>query len=94
MFASKPVAPSTVRIGRGDTLLLYTDGVIEVTDANQDDFGEDRLVRVVSDAAGRPARGIIDALLAATRAHAGRSQYDDDVTLLVVKRLAGGSPTG
>lgn len=94
MFASKTVAPSTVRLGRGDTLLLYTDGVIDVTDANQDDFGEDRLVRVVSGAAARPARDIIDTLLRATRAHGGRRQFDDDVTLLVVKRLAGASATG
>jgi sigma-B regulation protein RsbU (phosphoserine phosphatase) len=88
MLASKPVTPSTVRLGRGDTLLLYTDGVIEVADAHDDDFGEDRLVRVVSDAALRPAREIIGALLEATRAHGGRTQYDDDVTMLVVKRLA------
>jgi serine phosphatase RsbU (regulator of sigma subunit) len=88
MFASKPVSPSTVRLGRGDTLLLYTDGVIEVADASDDDFGEDRLVRALSDSAARPARDIIRDLLDATRAHGGRIQYDDDVTLLVVKRLA------
>jgi serine phosphatase RsbU (regulator of sigma subunit) len=95
MLASKPVTPSTVRLGRGDTLLLYTDGVIEVADANDDDFGEDRLVRVVSDAAVRPAREIIGALLEATRAHSGRTQYDDDFTLLVVKRMTpGAAPSG
>jgi serine phosphatase RsbU (regulator of sigma subunit) len=92
MFASKPVSPSTVRLGRGDTLLLYTDGVIEVADTNEDDFGEDRLVRVLTDSAARPAKEIIGALLDATRAHGGRARYDDDVTLLVVKRLAATDP--
>jgi sigma-B regulation protein RsbU (phosphoserine phosphatase) len=86
MFDTKPVAPSTVTLGAGDTLLLYTDGVIESTDANLDDFGEDRLAAVLSASRARPAAGIIGALVDATRAHSGRSHYDDDFTLLVVKR--------
>jgi serine phosphatase RsbU (regulator of sigma subunit) len=90
MFGSKPVAPSTVSLGTGDTLLLYTDGVIDVTDANLDDFGEDRLARVLSASAARSAGEIIGALLDATRAYSGQTRYEDDFTLLVVKRL----PTG
>jgi sigma-B regulation protein RsbU (phosphoserine phosphatase) len=86
MFDTKPVAPSTVTLGRGDTLLLYTDGVIEATDAKLDDFGEDRLAAVLSASRSRPAAEIIKALVDATRAHSGRSHYDDDFTLLVVKR--------
>lgn len=88
MFGSKPVVPATVTLGPGDTLLLYTDGVIDVTDPNFEDFGEDRLARVLSDCAACRAGEIIDALLGATRAYSGQSRYDDDFTLLVVKRLA------
>jgi phosphoserine phosphatase RsbU/P len=90
MFGSKPVAPSTVSLGKGDTLLLYTDGVIDVADANLDDFGEDRLARVLRESAARPAGEIIDALLDATRAYSGQTRYEDDFTLLVVKRLSAG----
>jgi serine phosphatase RsbU (regulator of sigma subunit) len=46
---------------------LYTFGVIDVTDANLDDFGEDRLARVLSASAARSAGEIIGALLDATR---------------------------
>lgn len=86
MFDTKPVAPSTATLGRGDTLLLYTDGVIDVSDANLNEFGEERLTGLVSASRALPATEMIGALVAATRAHAGRSQYDDDFTLLVVKR--------
>jgi phosphoserine phosphatase RsbU/P len=88
MFGSRPVTPSTVTLGRGDTLLLYTDGVIDVTDPDYEDFGEDRLTGVLAEYAARPAGEIISALLEATRAYSGKSRYEDDFTLLVVKRLA------
>jgi serine phosphatase RsbU (regulator of sigma subunit) len=86
MFGSEPAATCTVHLGASDTLLLYTDGVVELTDASQAEFGEARLGRVLSDSAARPAREIIGALLEATRAYAGREHYDDDFTLVVVKR--------
>ncbi len=89
MFDTAPVAPSTVALEPGDTLLLYTDGLVEGSDPALEDFGGDRLARIVSQASGVPAREIITRVLDATRAHFGRAQYEDDVTLLVVKRLAG-----
>jgi serine phosphatase RsbU (regulator of sigma subunit) len=64
--------------------------VIDVTDASLDDFGEDRLARVLSASAARSAGEIIGALLDATRAYSRQTRYEDDFTLLVVKRL----PTG
>ena len=86
MLDSRPAAPSTAYLAPGDTLLLYTDGVVELTDAASEEFGETRLVRVLVSVADRPAREIIETLLQATRAHAGRERYDDDFTLVVVKR--------
>ena len=86
MLDSRPAAASTARLDPGDTLLLYTDGVVELTDAGDEEFGEARLARALAGAAGRPAREIIAMLLDATRAHAVRERYDDDFTLVVVKR--------
>ncbi|HSL22961.1 MAG TPA: GAF domain-containing SpoIIE family protein phosphatase [Vicinamibacterales bacterium] len=88
MFDGERAAPGTVHLDPGDTLLLYTDGVVESTDASLAEFGEARLARVLSDYAARPAGEIIGALLEATRSYAGRERYDDDFTLVVVKRRA------
>jgi sigma-B regulation protein RsbU (phosphoserine phosphatase) len=86
MFGGAAIEPSIVGLDRGDTLLMYTDGVIELTDANLTSFGQPRLERVLADAADRRAADIIASLVAATRAFSGRDRYDDDFTLLVVKR--------
>lgn len=86
MFGSDPAATCAVHLGAGDTLLLYTDGVVELTDARDIEFGAARLGRVLTESAARPACEIIGELLRATRAYAGRERYDDDFTLVVVKR--------
>ena len=86
MFGGAPVAPSTVHIDPGDTLLLYTDGVVELTDSSLAEFGDTRLERVLSDAAAGGADEIIASVVDATRAYSGRERYDDDFTLVVVKR--------
>jgi phosphoserine phosphatase RsbU/P len=86
MLGNQVLDASRVSLGRGDALVLYTDGVVEIADAGAREFGVDRLGRVLAANASRPAHGIIDALVDATRAHAGRDHYDDDFTLMVVKR--------
>ncbi len=86
MFGGAAVAPATAMLDPGDTLLLYTDGVIEIADAADTAFGEERLEGVLRDAASKPAEAIVAAVVDATHAFSGRERYDDDFTLLVVKR--------
>lgn len=78
--------PDTVTLEPGDTLALYTDGVVEVMNADGDLFGLERLERVLRQHASRPARALIEAVVDATRAFAGRRGYEDDFTLVIVKR--------
>ncbi|MGE5357575.1 MAG: PP2C family protein-serine/threonine phosphatase [Bacteroidales bacterium] len=86
MFCGQSALTSTAHLLPGDTLLLYTDGVVELTDSSDKEFGDERLGRVLADCAARPAIEIIETVLQAAHDHAGREHYDDDVTLVVVKR--------
>jgi hypothetical protein len=72
----------------GDVLILFSDGLTEATDARGDFYGEERLIDVAVANAGRPAREISNAILAAVRAFSGDRPIEDDQTLLVV-RLSG-----
>jgi hypothetical protein len=80
---------ASVQLDAGDILALYTDGVVEVFAESGDEFGVGRLERVLratgAGGAGRVIREVVDA----TRSHAGRVAYDDDFTLVVVRRTAG-----
>ena len=88
LFEAATFEAGTAALGPGDRLVLYTDGVVEPTDEDDREFGTDRLEAAVRGAAGRPAAEALRSVIDATRAFAGREDYDDDFTLVVVERQA------
>jgi anti-sigma regulatory factor (Ser/Thr protein kinase) len=67
----------------GESLVLYTDGVIEARDG-RDLLGEERLLAAVGECAGLTAQGIADRVLHAAERFAG-GNLRDDVAILVVR---------
>ncbi len=78
--------PGSATLGPGDSLALYTDGVVETADPAGEQFGQDRLVRSIRSSEGASALEVVRAVIASTRAFAGREEFDDDVTLVIVRR--------
>lgn len=78
-----PLAP-------GDVWLFVSDGIPEALDAAGEPFGEDRLADELAAAAaeGLDADAIRDRILAAVARHRGSAEADDDLTLVVARRLA------
>jgi phosphoserine phosphatase RsbU/P len=70
-------------LGDNDRFLLYTDGLIEAANADEDLFGLERLEESFAAAAGLPADAAANALLSAVDAWSGRAP-GDDLTLVVV----------
>lgn len=73
-----------VPLARGDRVLLYTDGVLEATNAAEEAFGEGRLRAFVTENAVLPGPVLTDALLRRVQAWSGRLALEDDLTLMVV----------
>jgi sigma-B regulation protein RsbU (phosphoserine phosphatase) len=71
------------RVGPGDTLLVYTDGVTERR-RGREQFGAERLLRVAARAAGRPAIQVVGAVREAVERFSAEP-LDDDVALLAVR---------
>ncbi len=69
----------------GEILVVGTDGVWETRNAAQEMFGKDRVRDLVRRHAGRDARHIREAILAALRSFRGNRRAEDDITLMVVK---------
>jgi PAS domain S-box-containing protein len=74
----------TVTLGRGDTVVFYTDGVTEVRDARGRMFGDDGLIDVLRSSAGQPPDVIVDRVLDASTRHRVGEPHDD-VAMLVVQ---------
>ena len=86
MFGFAPAPAAGVVLNEGDVLALYTDGVVEASTADGAEFGDARIARVLSESAHLSSREMVDALVSATRAFTGREHYEDDFTVVVVKR--------
>lgn len=74
-----------VRLEPGDVLVLYTDGVVEATGSDDEQFGEERLREIAGASIGGSAEDIRNGILGALRAFSGQAGPDDDRTLMVVR---------
>lgn len=72
-----------VELAVGDTVVLYTDGVTEAHHRNQDLFGEERLMDVISHA-GDGVDEVADAIIAAVSDY-GPAEPRDDVAVVVLR---------
>lgn len=70
----------------GDLLLCYTDGLVEATDLTGRMFGEDRLRSFIARNMALRGTALIDQLVREVEAFTGRTDFDDDICLLVVER--------
>ena len=76
----------SVWLERGDTLVVYTDGVVELCDGSDAEFGVARLEQVVRSRCDFSADAIVREVRRATLDFCARPAYEDDFTLVVVKR--------
>lgn len=76
-------------ISDGDILVLVTDGILETSNADGDQFGEERLLGVVQQYRRASANRIVDRLFSATRNFAKNQPQQDDITAVIVKFSTG-----
>ncbi len=69
----------------GDRIVLYTDGVTEAQDDNEDFFGKQRLREAVKKAAALDCAGMHDVIQQALKDFTGGAEQSDDITLVVAE---------
>ena len=74
-----------VALGSGDRLFLYTDGVLDCPDANDEFFGEDRLLETLNATGGADLAQVKKSVIGALQHHAGGPLTHDDITLMVME---------
>ncbi len=79
----------TARLGPGDALVLYTDGLTEARRAGGEPIGEDPVLRRIESRAAGGSAALADALGDLLAAHSGGASLLDDVTFVVVCRSPG-----
>jgi sigma-B regulation protein RsbU (phosphoserine phosphatase) len=75
----------TVSLSRGDSLLLYTDGVTEVLNDGMEQFGHDRLADLFLQSVDLRASDILQTVLQRATAFGDNRSLADDVTMVALK---------
>jgi len=86
LFARAEYEEGRVVMEPGDLLLLYSDGVTEADDLNEEEFGMDRTIDVMRAHRDEPSTAIVDHMIRAIDAFAGAAPQHDDITLMALKR--------
>lgn len=74
------------RMESGDILVLYTDGIIESENSDGDEFGIERLCRLITENSDRSSQDLVNFITAeVSRFSAGMSQIDD-ITLIAIEK--------
>jgi len=76
------------RFGAGDVLTLFSDGVTEETNPEGEEFGEDRLRRLLESESTADSGTIVAEINRAVQAWAAGAPAADDITVVVVRRTA------
>ncbi|EDY81977.1 Stage II sporulation protein E [Verrucomicrobiia bacterium DG1235] len=77
----------TIPFEEGDIFVVFTDGVIETANNTGKEFSTSRLADAVKSLRKRTAAEINEGLLETLESFSGKWSYDDDLTLVSVKRL-------
>jgi len=86
MIGDRSYAVLVEQLGAGDTLLLYTDGLIEARNGGDDEFGQARLTEVLGRHRDLAPRALADACLRELRGFLGGAPCHDDLSLMVIRR--------
>lgn len=71
---------------RGDRLVLFTDGIVEMRNEKSELFGYERLIQIIRRENRGTAQGLVNAIVRELEAFCPARPYKDDVTLLVLHR--------
>jgi phosphoserine phosphatase RsbU/P len=82
-----PYDEASVTLLSGDVLVMYTDGVSEAMNQNNDQFTEERLEVILQESIHLSAKEIIQKVQQSLELHTQGSPQSDDITMLVLKAV-------
>ena len=87
LFHEAELSSTRVQLDPGDTLFLYSDGLLEAR-GQGDEYGVERVVHLLRQHAGRPTAELIAGCLDDVRMFTGGAALGDDLTMLAIRRVS------
>jgi phosphoserine phosphatase RsbU/P len=86
LFCEGQYSVETLRLRPGDSLLLYTDGLTEARNVDDEEYGEERLSNLVAERHAPQPRPLVDACLDDLSIFLSGTPLKDDLTLMAICR--------
>jgi len=86
VFPNAPFEQKRLTLEADDLLILYTDGITEIINAAEEEFGEEQLAALLIAHAHRSAGELTQIITEAVHSFAGALDSFDDETLIILKR--------
>lgn len=86
LFEAWECQTARTRLNAGDTIVLYSDGIVEAERPDGEPFGEERLIEALRRHRGRSAQELVRAIVETTLEFSGGAQQDD-ITLVAARGL-------
>jgi sigma-B regulation protein RsbU (phosphoserine phosphatase) len=83
----RPRPAQVIDLGPGDTVALISDGVFEYENPAGEMYGTERVEELLVTVAGSSAQQQVEELVAAVDRFAGEAPQNDDMTIVVLRRL-------
>jgi sigma-B regulation protein RsbU (phosphoserine phosphatase) len=85
LFAHATYQEGSLQLHPGDLVVVCSDGATEACNANDEEFGRDRLIACVRDGHGLEPETLLERLLACVRDFTASAPQADDLTALVLR---------
>ena len=80
-----PYDEDAVTLAPGDTMFLYTDGITEAMNVDQEEFTEARLEAVLAEGRDLPVDSVLENVTSAVVKFVGEAEQSDDITCIVLR---------
>lgn len=87
MFCEEHFILSEEKLDSGDTIFLYTDGLVEAQNVSGNEYGKEQLLKILSENCSSPPEKLVSACIENLRTFQFDAPRTDDVTIMAIRRL-------
>ncbi len=85
IFPAAPLDVQRVQLARRDVLVMFTDGITEAMNAQDEQFGEERLIECGFAHRRLSGQALCDRIVQAVDAYRGPTPQSDDITIVAIR---------
>lgn len=85
LFEDFPYEQQSIQLSNGEVVVLYTDGITEAERADKQQFGEQALLKSITEIKDRSSEDICNHVLHELHAFTAGNDQNDDITIMTIK---------